>query len=64
MVPDGHSTSEPVPTSTLSDDLVEGTEAYADQQQGQCITLVYLALDGDLCDGLGVGFQTCFPKPQ
>lgn len=28
-------------------------------KQGHGITLVYVALDGDLWDGLGVGLQIC-----
>lgn len=42
--------------------MAGGVQAYAQHQCRQCITLVYVALDGDLCDGLGVDFQCCFPQ--
>lgn len=45
-VSDGHSTSEPVSIFTLFEYLAEEDEAYAEQQVGQCITLVYPALIG------------------
>ena len=36
-------------TLTVCDDLAEGVQAYSEQQQGQFITLVYAALQGNLC---------------
>lgn len=38
----------------LSNELTYGVDAYAEQQWGQCITLVYSTLDGNLYDCLGV----------
>lgn len=45
-------------------DVAEGVQAYVEQQLEQCITLVYAALDGDLCYGLRVEFHCCFPQPH
>lgn len=53
-VADGDSTPNSISVSTLSDGLAYGVNTYAEQQWGQCITLVYSTLDGNLCDCLGV----------
>lgn len=47
-VDNGCITSEPVSISTVCDDLTERLQAYAEQQRGQGISLVYAALNGDL----------------
>lgn len=51
-VADGDSTPNSISVSTLSDDLIYGVNAYAEQQWGQCITLVYSTLDGNLYLGV------------
>lgn len=51
-VADGDSTPNSISASTLSDDLTYGVNAYAEQQWGQCITLVYSTLDGNLYLGV------------
>ena len=63
-VADGHSTLEPVSIVTLCDDVAEEVQAYAEQQWGQSIFLVDIALDINLCNWLGIGLQGCLPQSQ
>lgn len=51
-VADDDSTPNSISVSTLSDDLTYGVNVYAEQQWGQCITLVYSTLDGNLYLGV------------
>lgn len=51
-VADGDSTPNSISVSTLSDDLTYRVNVYAEQQWGQCITLVYSTLDGNLYLGV------------
>ena len=41
--------SEFVPIATIVNDLTEGVQAYAEQQGGQGISLVYTTFDAHLC---------------
>jgi len=60
-VADGRPTSEPVSIATLCDDVAEGIEAYAEQQWGESIFLVDIALDVHLCYWIGIGLQGRLP---
>lgn len=51
-------------TSVTSDDLAEGVEAYVEQQQGQCISSMYPALNVFFAQWPGVDLQICFPQPH
>ena len=55
-VADSHSTLEPLSIITLCDDVDEGVQAYAEQQEGQSISLIDTALDVNLCNWLGIEF--------
>lgn len=60
-VADGYSTHESFSVSALKDDMAWGFEVYEEQQRRQCITLIYPAPVGHLCDSLLVGLQC--PSP-
>lgn len=57
-VADGQSTPESISVSTVSDELVQGVDPYAEQQYRHSIMWVYSALDDDLCNCLGVGLSS------
>lgn len=47
---DGSSTLELESVSNPCNYLANEAQAFAEQQQSQCISLVYAALDGHLCE--------------